>query len=130
MTGPERLTLAVLPDSFAVCRLPPGDVLPGWIDWAAGFVSVTRTADELSVVCPAGQVPPDVRHEPGWRALKVAGPLELAMTGVMADLSTALAEAGVALFAVSSYDTDYLLVREADLPAARAALAERHRVQG
>jgi len=130
MTEPARLTLSVLPQSLAICRLPPGDVLPGWIDWAAPFLSVTRTAEEISVVCRAESVPAGIRCEPDWRALKVEGPLDLSMTGVLAGLAAPLADAGIALFAVSSFDTDYLLVRGPRLAEACAVLAERHRVQG
>src|SRR5206468_8549222 len=86
------------------------------------FVSVTRTPDELSIVCPDEAVPPDVEVESGWRALKVPGPIPFDQVGVLAALATPLAAAGISTFAVSTYDTDYVLVREPDLERALAAL--------
>lgn len=115
------LTLDVLPETLAICRLPPDAPLP---DWAVGggLVSITRTAAELSIVCRAERVPPGVTVVGGWRCLRVAGPLDFALTGVLAALAEPLAQAGISLFAVSTYDTDYLLVPERHLNAAVAAL--------
>jgi hypothetical protein len=85
-------------------------------DWAHGtFTSVTRTPDELSIVCPQAEVPVGVQVRQGWRALKVAGPLDFALTGVLATLTRTLAEAGIPLLAVATWDTDWLLVRTPDL---------------
>jgi len=133
--GPTRgarptLDLIVLPDDLAVCRLPAGAEAPPWIDGEA-FASVTRTPEETSVVCRAAIVPRDVQAEPGWRALQVAGPLDFALTGVLLSLLEPLAAAGVSVFALSTFDTDYLLVREAALDDAVAALAGAgHRIDG
>ena len=127
--GEESLNLTVLPGRFAVCRLEPGDEIPAWAR-AGPFSSVTRTADELSVVAPEDAVPQDVRSERGWRCLKVDGVLDFALTGILVSLAAPLAAAGVPAFAVSTYDTDHLLVREADLPTALDALSARgHRVE-
>lgn len=117
---PSSLTLSLLLETLAVCRLAPDTPLP---DWAAGeFVSITRTPDELSIVCAERVVPSSVRCERGWRCLKVAGPLDLSLTGVLASLAVPLAEARIALFAVSTYDTDYLLVKEVEVERALDAL--------
>ena len=83
---------------------------------------MTRTDEELSLVLSEADVPRDMRAERGWRAFKVQGPLDFALTGIMARLSGVLAEAGISLFALSTYDTDYILVREGDVVAARRAL--------
>lgn len=115
------LRLTVLPGRLAVCRLRPEDAIPEWAN-AAGFSSVTRTRDELSVVCADAAVPEDVRGERGWRALVVAGPLDFGLIGVIASLADPLARAGVPIFAISTFDTDYLLVKEARLAEAVAAL--------
>jgi hypothetical protein len=94
------------------------------------FFSITRTADELSVVCQQSLVPDDIRCERDWRCLRVAGTMAFSMVGVVAALVTALAEAGVSVFVVSTFDTDYLLVKEHDLEKAVAALrAAGHEVQ-
>jgi hypothetical protein len=121
------LRLVILPDTFAVCRLPADSPIP---TWATGeLVSITRTADELSVVCRADAVPEGVRRETGWRCLRVAGTLDLSLVGVLASLAVPLAEAGVSVFAVSTFDTDYLLVKDADLGRTTEALtATGHRV--
>lgn len=103
-------TLSVLPGRFAVCRLGPQAVLPLWACQGDVF-SITRTPDELSVVCPEQDVPGDVVCEKGWACLQVEGPLDFSMTGVLASLAQPLAEAGIALFVISTYDTDYLLVK-------------------
>lgn len=117
----QFMELRVLPGRFAVCRLPAVASIPAWA-LAGAFVSLTRTADELSIVCAEESVPREVAAERGWRALRVVGTLDFALTGVLAALAVPLAEAGVSIFALSTYDTDYLLVREGDLPRAVAAL--------
>jgi hypothetical protein len=129
MTADKR-TLVLLKDVYAVCRLDADAPFP---DWLAGspFVSVTRSADELSVVCRQDAVPEGVRREQGWRCLRVAGTLDFALVGVLAALLVPLEEAGISVFAVSSFDTDWLLVKEEELARATAALAAAgHRVTG
>lgn len=122
------LDLVVLPERLAVCRLPADCVLPSWL--ADGVLSsVTRSADETSIVCDASIVPPDCMVESGWRAIKVAGPLEFGLTGVLLSVAQPLAEAGVSIFAISTYDTDYVLVKESALGEALAALSSAgHRI--
>lgn len=131
----ERLTLNVLPDAFAVCRLAPITpgaplTLPEWARLEAGpFVSVTCTADECSIVCAESAVPETIIAERGWRCLRVHGPLDFSLTGILAGLAGALAAAGISIFAISTYDTDYLLVRRERLEdAIRALQAEGHLV--
>jgi hypothetical protein len=110
----RTLTLEVLAGSYAVCRLDAAAPLPAWAD-GGPFVSATRTGAELSVVCAEGVVPSGVCAEPGWRCLRVRGPLGFGMTGVLASLAGPLASSGVSIFVVSTYDTDYLMVQERDL---------------
>lgn len=127
MTRP--LTLRLWPDGYAVCRLPPDAGLPPWAD-GPGFVSITRTAAELSIICPAGRVPPDVTASLGWRLLEIVGPFDFGVTGVMAAVAGPLADAGVSLLPVATYDTDYLLVTAAQLDRALDALrGAGHRVR-
>ena len=126
---PETLNLSVIKQTLAVCRLEPDAPIPDWAMGAA-FLSVTRTADELSLVVPEECVAGDIRSERGWFALKVAGPLDFTLTGVLASLAAPLAEAGVSIFAISTFDTDYLMVKTADLEAALEALMRAgHRVE-
>ena len=110
-------------------RLAADSLLPPWVT-DAEFFSVTRTSDELSIVCSADQIPSGLASETGWRVLKVTGPFALSEVGVLAALSAPLAAAEVSLFAISTFDTDYLLVSEKQLDAAIAALrAAGHRVE-
>jgi hypothetical protein len=115
------LTLVYLDGTFAVCRLAADAPIPGWAT-DSPFVSITRTEEELSVVCREGAVPEGVRCESGWRCLRVAGTLGLSLVGVLASLLGPLAEAGVSVFVVSTFETDYLLVRVADYQRAVAVL--------
>ncbi|NKB67879.1 MAG: ACT domain-containing protein [Candidatus Latescibacteria bacterium] len=122
-------TIKVLPTPLAVCRLAPDTPLQG-LPLGDGFWSVTRTADELSVVLAGDGVPPHWRAERGWRGLQVQGPLDFSMIGVLAELSGVLAAAQISLFALSTYDTDYLLVQQGDLGRAVEVLAGRgHRIE-
>lgn len=117
---PRQRALLLLDGAFAVCRLGGDSSIPAWAT-AGGFFSITRTADELSV-CAEDAVPDGVKCERGWRCLRVAGTIEFSAVGVLAALAVPLAEAGVSVFAVSTFDTDYLLVKDTDLPAALEAL--------
>ena len=117
------LTLTILPDSLAVCRLSPAEDVPEWA-LIGEFVSITHTDDELSIVCAEENVPSDVKADRGWQALKVEGPLDLALTGILASLANPLAEAQINLFAVSTFDTDYLLVKGYNLARACEVLQQ------
>lgn len=119
----RRWSLSVLPETLAVARLEPRARVPDWAGSPSGrFSSVTRTASELSIVCEASRVPGEVRAERDWRALVVAGPLDFSEVGVLAALTATLAAAEVSVFAISTFDTDYLLVRDASLTTAIEAL--------
>jgi hypothetical protein len=117
------LDLDLLPGEYAICRCAAGAPLPAWVP-RNGFVSVTRTFTELSIVCVADAVPATAKREGPFRILAVRGPLDFGLVGVMASLTSPLATAGVSIFAISTFDTDFVLVRAAD--AARAAQTLRH----
>ena len=117
------LAFALLPRLYAVARLDANHPLPPWAD-GAGFVSITRTDDELSIVCDELRVPHDVRSERGWRCLALGGPIPFTTTGVAASFTTALSTRGISCFVVSTFDTDYLLVKDDVLDAAIAALRD------
>ena len=125
----RRFDLTVLRNSFALARLAADAPVPSWATQGE-FFAITRTRDELSIVCLATQVPSGVLAETGWRALKVKGPVALSEIGVLATLATSLANADVSLFAISTFDTDYLLVSEKQLDVAIAALrGAGHRIE-
>jgi hypothetical protein len=122
------LSLSVLPGRFAVCRLDPAAPVPAWA-WTGALVSVSRTAQELSVVCDEAAVPPGVRHQPGWSCLVLEGTFDFALTGILAAVLIPLRDAGIGIFAVSTFDTDAVLVPADRLDAACAALgAAGHRI--
>ncbi len=100
-----------MPDKYAVCRLDPRAPIPAWI-LLGPFASITRTEDELSIVSPESNVPEGVQAERAWRRLKIEGPLDFTLAGVLASLAAPLADAGTSIFVVSTYDTDYLLVKQ------------------
>lgn len=116
-----RLRLLGMAGSFAVCKLGTGLPIPPWATMGDLF-SVTRTADELSVVCRQEAVPEGVICERDWRCLRVSGSMPFTLVGVLASLTTPVAQAGVSVFAFSTFDTDYLLVKANDMPKAVAAL--------
>ena len=115
------MTLDGLSGSYAICRLSADTPVPAWVSRAA-FSSTTRTRDELSIVCASEDVPLDVQAQRGYRGLVVRGPLDFNVVGILASLAGPLATASVSIFAVSTFDTDYLFVRESDFDRAVAAL--------
>jgi hypothetical protein len=117
----KSLTLELLPETYAICRLGPEQAVPVWATGGV-FLSLTRTPTELSIVCAQEAVPDGVRCERRWRCLAVQGPLDFSLTGILASLATPLAAAGISIFALSTFDTDYLLLRDAHLAAGVEAL--------
>ena len=124
-----RLPLELIRDTLAICRLAPEAPVPSWAAGQAGFVTISRTTEELSITTTQAQVPAGVKCERDYRALRVRGPLPLDLIGILASIAEPLAEAGLSIFAISTFDTDYVLVKDRDLPAALAALEHAgHRV--
>ncbi|ANM31135.1 amino acid-binding protein [Acidobacteria bacterium Mor1] len=118
----DGLALEWLPGELAVVRLGASDPLPEWA--LRGLVhGMVRTPDELSIVCAAAEVPHEVQAERGWRLLRVRGPLQFDLTGILASLTGPLAAAGVPIFSISTFDTDYLMIRAADASRATEALS-------
>lgn len=127
------MQLQLLREPFCICRLDADDPVP---DWAAGtFVSVTRTPDELSIVCPESALsetglPPSAKSDPGWRCLKAVGPFQFSEVGIVASLASPLAAAGVPIFVISTFDTDWLLIQQPFLEKAIGTLeAAQHSVE-
>jgi hypothetical protein len=110
--------LSIVAGVFAVCRFAPETEVPSWIWQDRSLLSLTYTPDELSIVCAAAHVPDNVRAERGWAALKVEGPLDFSLTGILSALAGPLADAGIAIFALSTFDTDYLLLKRSQLERA------------
>ncbi len=111
------LVISVLKDTFVVCRFDTFSQIPESI-LQSHFYSITKTADELSIVCPQDYFPPAGKCEMSWRCFKIHGPLDFAQTGILASLTTPLADADISVFAFSTYDTDYVMVKEHELDRA------------
>jgi hypothetical protein len=123
MASSPKFALTLLPGEFAVCRMDASDAVPSWATRRdAPFTCIMRTREELSLVCPVEDVPKMVIAERGFRAFKLKGPVPFTTTGVISGLTAPLAAAGLSVFVLSTYDTDYLLVKGATLPQATKTL--------
>jgi uncharacterized protein len=106
---------------FAICRLEPDAEIPSWA-LKGSFFSLNRTTDELSIVCEQKNVPTTVKSEKEWRLFKVEGPLDFSLTGILASIANPLAQSKVSIFAISTFDTDYIMVKSSSLQAAIESL--------
>ena len=116
------LSLKIMPERLAVCRLSPDAVLPQWA-MSGTFRSVTWTPDETSIVCEESAVPKEVESERGWRCFMVEGPLDFGLTGILLMIAAPLAKARISIFSISTFDTDYVLVKDASFLEAKKVLA-------
>ena len=117
------LTLLILRETFTICRLDKDAPIPDWV-FQGNLYSVTRTEDELSIVCPLINVPKGIVCNQGWSCLKVKGPLDLSLTGIISSIASTLERENISLFLISTYDTDYVMVKEKNLEKAIFALTE------
>jgi len=109
--GRHKLKFRKLPRPYAIVRLAAASPIPEWAR-KGEFTSITRTADELSIVCPTSNLPPDVHSPHRWTCLKLEGPFPFSQTGVLLSFIEPLSNNGVPIFAISTYDTDYVLIQE------------------
>lgn len=119
----NKLKISILPDSLAICQFPKDTPIPQYV-FASTFFSITQAEDELSIVCDQSVVPSDVKRVEGWRAFKVEGPLDFSQVGILSSLATPLAENQIPIFAISTYDTDYLLVQSKHFSEAKKVLGK------
>ncbi len=117
------LTMSLLKEEYGVCRLENDDSIPAWAI-KGNFFSITKTSDELSIVCLQENIPNDIKCEKDWRVLKVEGPLDFSLVGILSSISSVLALKKISIFAISTYDTDYILVKETFLEKAVLSLRE------
>jgi hypothetical protein len=117
----HKLRLTLLTDTLAICRLQADAGIPDWA-FRGTFSSVTRTAEELSIITGGDGIPADVTCDHDWRVLKVEGPLEFSLTGVLESVARPLADAAISMFAIATYNTDYVLVKSANLGRALEVL--------
>lgn len=111
MDGRHQLKFRQLPGLYAIVRLAADAPVPDWAT-KGEFTSITRTTDELSIVCPTENLPPDVRSSHRWICLKLKGPFRFSLTGVLESFIAPLSYGRIPIFAISTYDTDYVLVQE------------------
>lgn len=122
------LTLRLLKEKYGVCRLDKSESIPEWAK-NNDFFSITKTCDELSIVCLQSDIPNNIKCEKDWRILKIEGPLDFALIGILSKISAILAQKEISIFAISTYDTDYILVKGKDIDNAIAALiSEKYQV--
>lgn len=104
------LTMKLLKEKYGVCRLDKTELIPQWAQ-NGDFFSITRTAEELSIVCSEDNIPDGIKCERAWKVLKIEGTLDFSLIGILASISTILAHKGISIFAISTYDTDYILIK-------------------
>jgi hypothetical protein len=119
----KNLSLSLLPQKYAVCQFHPDKHIPYWA-LMGDFVSLTRTPEELSIVCQQDNVPDDVEAERGWRCVQVQGAFDFSVSGVNASLAVPLADADISVLAIATYATDYLLIKEQDVEWALQVLEQ------
>lgn len=119
------MNIKVLKDRYSICRLESEDMVPLWVD-TKNFISITRTEDELSIVCIDKNIPNEIKSEKGWRVLKVEGPLDFSLIGILSKISGILAKEKISIFVVSTFDTDYILVKEESLENSIKVLSDNN----
>jgi uncharacterized protein len=119
------LTLKFLKGKYGVCRLDKSDSTPPWVN-PNDFYSITKTSNELSIVCSQDNIPNDIKYEKDWRILKIEGPLDFSLVGILSKISSILAQKGISIFAISTYDTDYILVKDKDMDNAIESLVQEN----
>jgi uncharacterized protein len=125
----HRLRFSLIAERFAICRLDPSVPVPEWALRPGKLSSITRTSDELSIVCPDRNVPAEVKSEGDWACLRLEGPFPFSMTGVLASFIGPLSANKVPVFSVSTFDTDYVLIKEEFSRLAQSILqAEGHQL--
>ena len=119
----KKLRLLLLPQKYAACQFHPDQHIPYWA-LLGDFISLTRTHDELSIVCQQDNVPDDVKAERGWRCVRVQGAFDFSVSGVNVSLAVPLAEADISVLAIATYATDYLLIKEENIERALQVLKQ------
>lgn len=110
----SKLTIKLLKEKYGVCRLNKDEDILSWA-LQGEFYSITKTEDELSVVCLQDNIIENIKCEKDWRVLKIEGPLDFSLVGILSKISTLMANNSISIFAISTYDTDYILIKEKDI---------------
>ncbi len=123
------MTLISLEEKLGICQLPPDQNIPEWAAALTGFSTISRTRDEISIVCNERSIPEGLRCDKGWRGFKLVGQYDFSLTGILKQILDPLAEAKIGIFAISTFDTDYVLVKEGNFEKAKLVLAPFFEVQ-
>ncbi len=113
----KKLNLRLLKDTYGVCRLNKDDSIPSWV-FNGEFFSITKTDDELSIVCQENNIPSGIKYEKCWKVLKIEGPLDFSLVGILSKISSLMAVNNISIFAISTYDTDYILIKKEKIDSA------------
>ena len=119
----KEINIKLLKEKYAVCQLGATEEIPEWSN-KGEFISVTRTRDELSIVCLEKDVPKEIKKELNWNILKIEGQLDFSLVGILAAISSILAKKAISIFVISTFNTDYILVKEKDTENALNVLIE------
>ncbi len=119
----SKLSLSILPGKLAICLLGKNNEIPSWA-LKSNFFSISKTIDELSVVCLEDIVPDGIKFEGNWKAFKVEGKFDFSVTGILASLAKPLADGNISIFVVSTFNTDYILVKSENLEKAKKVLSK------
>jgi hypothetical protein len=124
MKKEKKFILSLLPEKLAICHFGKNAPIPVWAQHNCSFFSLTKTHNELSIVCSQEEIPENIRAEKNWRAFMLEGPQDMYSVGIIAKLSVPLAKAGISIFNISTYETDYVLIEEKNLAKAKKVLSE------
>ena len=124
------MKVSLLEETYGVCRLPSNTRIPEWTERQTKqtFLSITQTSEELSIVCPMQWIPSGVQCERDWKCIKIIGPLDFNQIGVISSMSGALAQHSIPLFVISTYDTDYLFVKEDNIVKTKQILEQNKHI--
>lgn len=120
-----KITLQVLKDKLAVCQLEPNTAMPNWVRFVSDeFISITQTPEELSIVCNQNLVPSDIKAEKNWRLIRIKGQMDFSLVGILKQVIAPLSENEISIYSISTYDTDYILIKDENFERAVQILAK------
>lgn len=125
----DKLSITTLDGLFGICKLKKNEDFPEWAVSKDSMYSITETYTEISVLCPQERIPIFIEAEKGWKALKIEGPLDFSMTGVLSSIVKPLADAKISIFTISTYETDYIFVKQKDYENAVKILRKKFNIR-
>ncbi|MEJ6950783.1 ACT domain-containing protein [Natronospora cellulosivora (SeqCode)] len=120
------LSLKLMGEKLAISKISSNMPIPLWVLKSRDFYSITRTEDEMSIISVESSVPSGIESEKGWRAIKIEGKLDFSLVGIISSITTLLADAGISVFVMSTFNTDYILIKETSLSEAKVILSKAY----